>query len=107
MSVLSLLLTVSNAALAESECIGTVTKLWIAADSTLYFNITPSNACICNFVDNNAKGLFVNANQANREAQYSALLAAYISKTPVNASFDWSVADGSQRCNGHYIAFGS
>ncbi|MFT4926969.1 MAG: hypothetical protein ACI8WB_003069 [Phenylobacterium sp.] len=107
MSVLSLLLTVSNAVLADAECIGEVSKLWTSADDTLYFNIVQSNACVCNFVDNNAKGFSVPANQSNTEEQYSALLAAYMAKTAVNVSFDWAVADGSQRCMSYHIVLGS
>ncbi|KDM91706.1 hypothetical protein [Photobacterium galatheae] len=97
-SIALLLLFSSGHIFAAAGCIGQVSKVWVEQDDALYFNIKPSNECVCNFSEGIAKGFSVPADQVNKEEQYSALLAAFMADIDVMSWFDWRVEDGSQRC---------
>lgn len=91
--------------IAGAGCVGTVTKLWVEADDSLYFNLKPLNGCGCNSDESGSKLFVAPASQLNREEQYSALLAAFMAEKEVMAWFDWQSSDGSKRCRSWNVSF--
>lgn len=95
---------VSSDSIAASGCLGNVTKLWVEADDKLYFDITPTGSCTCNYVEGGGKGFIVSASQLNKDEQYTALLAAFMADKEVMSWYDWDSPDGTKRCKSYNIS---
>ncbi len=104
------LLSIAPSVFAANGCVGTVAKVWMESSDVLYFNLTPKTpgSCGCNRdeVPAGDKGFEVAANKANKEDQYSALLAAAFSGKPVGIWYDWQSSQGEVRCVSHSVAAG-
>ncbi|WP_445357510.1 hypothetical protein ACJJIC_17430 [Microbulbifer sp. ANSA002] len=85
-------------------CTGSVSKLWVEADDSLYFDIEPSTTCNCNHSVGNSKGFKATADLPNKDEQYAALLAAFMADKKVQTWYDWRSTDGSNRCISYNIA---
>lgn len=80
-----------------ATCVGTISKMYVETDDTLFFGVEPSGECGCNYDWGGVKGFFNPPSNTNHNKTYTTVLSALLAGKAVHVWYDWT--SGSTNAN--------